>query len=367
MKELVLHIGSMKTGTTALQNFLSTNRPELASRGLFIPEIGIKAGNYLGYVFLPKVPQFIQQKLNLSEEALFLELSREIEKSDKEKVFLSAESFFHMTSSPQLGKEFPKILKERIRKSGFRGDFKVLVYLRPQEVFLESWYKQIIKAHHLDHLYSGTIEEFFRDYEGYLDYLGILNSWAEAFGVENIIVKEYRSDLAQGHHLFEEVLKVLELGSLEGLQVPENEVNPSIGPKTAEFIRIANQFSPIKKTSSQFQELASIAQSVLGKKDSESILSKERKREIRQKYAESNYELSEKYGGGNRIFADSIEKESNRVDIQDLKIEELAKISVEIWNKYQMEIQRIEGSLKGNRTEKVSILSKIFGFFRMKA
>ena len=40
MKQIFIHVGAGKTGTSAIQEFLKLNEKKLSQKGLYMPEIG---------------------------------------------------------------------------------------------------------------------------------------------------------------------------------------------------------------------------------------------------------------------------------------------------------------------------------------
>ena len=51
MTALILHIGTEKTGTTSIQEFLAINRAALAEQGLHVPEfLGARSHRWAAYM-----------------------------------------------------------------------------------------------------------------------------------------------------------------------------------------------------------------------------------------------------------------------------------------------------------------------------
>ncbi len=168
-KQLIIHIGSPKTGSTSIQGFLKTNPDTLKSLGINYVKAGRTniAHNSMRSSFRrgkgPKVCAQIKQ---------------EIESSDKPVQILSSELFF----TPVMAEPLANGLPEHMRKS-----VKILCYIRRQDKYLEALYKQFVK--------NGRIApdplEFYENRLESLAYSQTLDAFADQFGTENIIVRPY--------------------------------------------------------------------------------------------------------------------------------------------------------------------------------
>ena len=124
---LLFHIGVPKTGSTALQDFLLLNREKLNEVGWSYPKIGYYYGNINGDSLLrslyKKDEREFNEKMNLIVEHL-----------QKYNVIISCEYFF-----PQPALK----LFSRVKK--FWDNIKAIIYLRRQDLYIESLYNQKIK------------------------------------------------------------------------------------------------------------------------------------------------------------------------------------------------------------------------------
>mgnify|MGYP003646304802 CR=1 FL=1 len=141
MKELILHFGIHRTGTTTTQAVLSRNKGILKSHGILYP-------NLFGLKDHVKIPWWLKNKKITPNDIL-----QEIEKEDKEfidKIVLSAEDFC--------------ILKDLSFLIDWKKkyDVKVVIYLKEQVAWLESWYNQHLKWP-WDRKFSSSTVDFFVD------------------------------------------------------------------------------------------------------------------------------------------------------------------------------------------------------------
>lgn len=206
-KELVLHVGFHKSGTSALQESFHIQRAELLDAGVLYPNIGKKAHHRIAWALTQRSWGWSKRGGQVTPFKVFTKLSREINRSQQEKVLLSSEFFSELTS-------------EQIQKiaSAIKGrKVKVLFTLRPLVKLLSSSYQQYLKY--------GTKADYEKWLHSVLDEPGVskinptfwkrhmhgdvVSRWAEAFGAENVtvlVVDEKRPEF-----LFEQVNRYLGL------------------------------------------------------------------------------------------------------------------------------------------------------------
>lgn len=124
-KQLYLHIGWPKTGTTALQDFCHRNRALLGAHGLaYYTTRAELAGS---------IPRTIAKREPMApERARLLDWAA---RQAAPKVLISSEGFADCDLTA---------LTEFLAPEAWQS-VTVIAYLRPQDAFLEGWYKQIVK------------------------------------------------------------------------------------------------------------------------------------------------------------------------------------------------------------------------------
>src|SRR5262245_44821842 len=139
-KHCWLHIGAPKTGSTAIQRFLTASRETLAARGCLYPQAACRARGHPDLAFLARggYPHWATpQERDL--DALVADLRNEIESSPQPNIVLSSENFYLLCPA-----EGAAALMRRI---GFAPDrITVVAYLRRQDEAAMSWYNQAVKA-----------------------------------------------------------------------------------------------------------------------------------------------------------------------------------------------------------------------------
>ncbi|ASF45581.1 hypothetical protein [Methylovulum psychrotolerans] len=196
---LLLHIGTEKTGTTSIQEFLAHNRRRLQQAGILYPSsLGDKNHIKLAAYAELRPWSFGNKNLGINsaekhaEFCLRLEqhLSDELKRHDYRSAIISNEHLHsNVTSIGQI--ETIKALLER-----YFSDIKVLVYFRRQDLMAVSLYSTALlvgftPAQHLD---VGAARNYYYRFDT------IYDNWAEVFGSNNIIVKPFaREKLLAGN------------------------------------------------------------------------------------------------------------------------------------------------------------------------
>ena len=187
---LYIHIGTPKTGTTALQGFLAKNRKTLQEHGAVFPDFGLVykgvAKNRNAHFLVATKDPFHAKEMGVCMKILKQQAAL------YPKILISDESIWTFYGHPDVETApFWKKLKEML--DGMDLDLKVIVYLRRQDQYAFSYYAQKIKE----------AEEIrcFRDYmlvdgpaRARLDYEKELGLIASAIGKENLIVRKYDRD-----------------------------------------------------------------------------------------------------------------------------------------------------------------------------
>lgn len=139
-KKLFLHVGTHKTGTTALQNFLTVNKQLLREQGVLIPVSGC-VDPYSGH-------HNIAWELNddhrfQSDYGTLDDLCAEISRSDCHTVIVSSEDFEYLYSRP----EALVTLKHCL--NAVECQVEVIVFFREWGEYIISLYAELLK-HGLD-------------------------------------------------------------------------------------------------------------------------------------------------------------------------------------------------------------------------
>lgn len=236
-KRLFLHIGTHKTGTTAIQSFLQNNVGKLLEQGVLFPQVGFIKTNHspLSWFFhdpkyLPQgaVPADRQALVDSGPDHLWNALYNVAAGSPADTIVISGEGF-SLIESPQV-------------LAGYCAPFEttVIVYLRQQYAYLLSLYNQDVRSE----LFHRTepYEDFLQDNRmlDFLHYDRMLEPWAKAFGKNNIIVGRYdKPALKEG--LIADFAKKIGVTVDQDWKVTTDTINRSLPMPLTELKRLINR------------------------------------------------------------------------------------------------------------------------------
>ena len=166
---LIIHIGTHKTGTSALQRTLSRNSERLLKAGvryLRAGREGVTAHHDLAHALRKRLDKSVWQ-----------EVRKELAESQSSINLISSEAFWFCD---------PERLKEELPDA---KDVRVVVYLRRQDRYLQSLYKQTVAGGRKIG-FAAWLEE--RRHRG--NYLPVLERWAIQFGRDAITIRPYERD-----------------------------------------------------------------------------------------------------------------------------------------------------------------------------
>lgn len=165
----IIHIGSQKTGSTSIQTFLSNNPERLEAAGVSYVRTARGPAAHNKLVFKKDTEKFPR---------IMNRLIREITGDPSKTHVLSSEMLFSAGMARSFAQYFPEDL---------RRETKIIAYVRRQDKFLESMFKQVVKTGR----YTGTPQDYATKKFNALRYSTVINAYAAAFGAENIILRPY--------------------------------------------------------------------------------------------------------------------------------------------------------------------------------
>ncbi len=166
---LILHIGSQKTGSTAIQSALDRHPQSLAASGL---RFASTARNHIAHHRLHKA------LISDRPRAAFLALRKELKAHPDQTLILSCELFM----APGLAPVFARFLGPDLC-----ARTHVIAYLRRQDLFLEALYKQHLKNGRV----TGNLQTYLQTRMARLLYSPVLTEYESAFGTQNLFVRPY--------------------------------------------------------------------------------------------------------------------------------------------------------------------------------
>ena len=246
MKELFLHIGTQKTGTTSIQSFLKLNRVELEKNKIYTPKsIDIGNGHHRWITTFGteenKVDAFIaNQEFSSKEEKnekikkKFVLFKNEIERNDEGKWIISCE---HMQSELRTEDEITR-LKNKLEKLFTK--INIILYIRnPLDTVVSLWSTQTKFGAKLTRI-AAPDDPF---YENVCNHKKTIIKWENVFGRENLKVLRFQKEDFFNKNLFEDFCLNVGIDFNKNFKFPPrtNQSLSLIGMKSLGYI---NNFIP---------------------------------------------------------------------------------------------------------------------------
>lgn len=248
--KLVLHIGTYKTGTTALQEFLRANESALSRNGFHYAATGsglnanaVANAVALGDVETPR--EFFQHELEVAASR------------GAHTVVVSAENFYSMNlvaavfSKRELVDPFAEQRQAVERLKGALpaalSGVRLVCYFRRPDRFAESLYNQRIKYENYDEPFN----RYLRLVECALAYGRNASIWSDVFGKGNCVFKIYES--VSGDIRADFLRDVLKLKQTESFVTETSRANERMSRDVLEFKRSLNARIPDRERDVQYR------------------------------------------------------------------------------------------------------------------
>jgi hypothetical protein len=212
-----IHIGTLKTGSTAIQSFMEANAERLSAQGILFPE----AARHGRHKHL-----FLKQELRKSHGEggpNWAALHTELKASAHPKVLVSDEGFALLDGDDV--KRFRQLLGP--------GDAKVIAYFRDYASWLPSLYAEYTK--------NGRN---LQDFDGYFEealarpsQAEVIGLWADAFGWDHVHVRMFSADKLVGGDVVEDILDLLGTSRTQLGVGPDEPVRAAPGWEALEIAR----------------------------------------------------------------------------------------------------------------------------------
>lgn len=235
----LLHIGTEKTGTTSVQNFLLGNRAALGARGILIPaSLGEKSHRRLPFMAShpDHIDEFTRQNRLLNREkrdaarAEFrAAFETELQGSPHERCIMLSE---HLHSRLRSREE---ILALRDLLTPHFSDIRIVAYIRRQIDFATSLYSTGIKA-------GQTAQSIQLPHHSHSDYRALAMTWGGVFGLENLTLRLFERENLLGGNTVTDFCDVAGIAP-DGLETPPS-ANISLDRLGLELLRRVNTKIP---------------------------------------------------------------------------------------------------------------------------
>lgn len=279
---LLIHVGMQKTGSTALQNFLTANEGALAGKGV----------RYVAH-----------GRNNISHNRLFRSLRGDGAGAVWDAV--AAEAAAHTGTLSVLSSELlwdPAVAAAMARHmpEALLSEARVIVYARRQDTYLEAMYKQKTKNGRV----QVTPAQFVATMGDALgDYKAILERFAQTLGTDRILLRRFeRGAMAQGDIVADFLTRIGLDKADAAFAQPAHEANQTLSRAVTEQLGALARHSRVN-----VRELArEMARDPAGApKRSGDVFTNQQRREIMARFEAGNAEIARRYlGEGERPLFD---------------------------------------------------------------
>jgi hypothetical protein len=344
--DLYLHIGTEKTGTTSLQQFLRKNRDVLAENGILYPS-SPGTGNHTALAVIAlddsrrgplrrMVGVTTVEELQEFRAKFQRDLAAELAGGTYRKVIMSNEH-----CSTRLNSDHELEYLRDIFRSHFDNIY-VVVYIRRQDDYLLSSYSTHVKNGATD---AASLPEDEKEMARY-DHWQLLSRWARVFGRERIICRKYERASLVGGSIEDDLLTAIGIDLNLGLE-KQPQFNESLDASALEFLRLLNKYTSFEERPPGL--IALLAGISDGPRTS---LSPEAIGGFMEQHRESNRRVAEEYfggalaGPGDPLFA-PVPDSRGRTHEEVLSPERAVQIAACLWRSKADEFrQRNPGQLR---------------------
>ena len=305
--KFIVHIGSEKTGSSSIQQFMHMNKSALAERGfLYLHNAGrvdyrdiaafcLNQGRTDAYLRRKRV-NTPSRRAEFDKDFLS-DFHRQLGAvtGDIHTVIISSE---HFSARLRSLKEIER-LKRLLSK--YSSEVKIVCYIRDQGAKVCSQYSTRIKTGDKEK-FSNYVTAYLHKVENKDDYSSKFEQWGKVFGCENLNVRLFDKSFFDGGTLLSDFVRQLPAGIDENqLPFPKYK-NQALSRRGCEWLRRLNYFFPERVRGyavvERFREEWLIPSVALLTKGEGLQLNSEQKALIAQKFGQSNARACAKYFPG---------------------------------------------------------------------
>ena len=356
MSTVYISIGTPKTGTTALQTFLRENENELNKQGYCYPMLELGIAPY----YADRNGQFLVYKSRSEENKAerearvrnmaYQQLQKYIEKYPNS--ILSDEQIWYRSRNRE---DFWQDVLDRFREMGC--EVKVIVYLRRQDLLIQSLWNQSIKMFQKNRwTFKECIERNYFSYHP-LDYYENLKHMEKFLGKENIIVRPYERGRFEGeeHTLFSDFFQSVGLTLTDRFQKSVSK-NHGLEGNFLEIKRWINNvpgYASIRDFLSRPVLNASMHYTELGENEKANMFSYEEQKAYLAQFEESNRKVAEEYLGRKEepLFYDEVKEAPQWTFREDRLSRDIVAIMTEAFSVQEKRIADLKSELKETKEE----------------
>lgn len=249
MSIIYIHVGTPKTGTSAIQAFCDANQDALHQFGFDYPKPNLEfpgiSPKRNAHFYNYKTKDAKKNRLK-DEDAKNIEIGVQSIKKSIDAGYnpiLSDENFWN---NVEMTTERLTEIRKQLETLG--ASIKIVVYLRRQDLLLQSYWAQQVKETSTLTFSSYISKGKYKMFR--TDYYDRISEFAEVFGKENILVRVYEKQQFKNGNITHDFLQTIGINSTEQFTQSDAVVNISLEGITLEVKRLLNSNSEFKSKQS---------------------------------------------------------------------------------------------------------------------
>ncbi len=298
MRKLYLHVGVHRTATTSIQRFMRANFAALLDKGYLYP-FGVARHN----AAVARMRYGTQDVREFAEELA----RRMAAKGEHVTAAVLSDEDMSMIADFNLFAPLKRVF-----------DVKVVVTLRRQDLWLESWYLQNLKWQWNPDLAHLTFDEFWarRAEFFWIDYAARLQRYEKVFGSGSVVAQVFEeADMPEGP--IDAFLAMIGITDQTGLGEKLHH-NSSLSPLATEFMRHLPLDAMEGPDRRLFERASLVVDAGLKGNGSKLVMSYPRRQAVQAEYAQSNAAVARKYFNRDVLFRDPLPEASAPLAINQL-------------------------------------------------
>jgi hypothetical protein len=302
----LLHIGTEKTGTTLLQDWLYANREALSARGIFLGDVLERNNNRKLAAYFQGYLDDYHRARGIADEAGRDAFFSGFEQDFAREVEAAKRNHHAMVISSE---HFHSRVRDQERIASLRGFLDrhfdrvdVVCYFREQSEMLRSLYSTAMRVSH-----TASMAQFQKDTIGYYcDFHEIARRWSGAFGRERCDFRIYDRRAFVGGDIRRDFIALLpEVTDPDVLDYAIASSNESLSAVELSLYRLVNERVPYWNDDTGGIDLRNLRlKAAISACDALKVgrATNDCAAEIRELYRESNRRLSDEFFGGRPLF-----------------------------------------------------------------
>lgn len=233
--DVVLHLGTGKTGTTTIQHLMRLSRPALAEVGVLYPtapgpvrhtKFGLSFRSDDDLATMPAWKRMRAQSPERFRRRVHRKLWAEIAEANLPRVLFSDEALY--------GFRGETLARLRQFTDELGGQVRLVVYLRRQDDHLVSYYQQQVKVGETQRLTEWAAVDRASTY----DYARRLGQWRAGMEHAELVVRRFERSAFKDGSLEADFLEAADIQGVPA--TPVERKNESLSAEAVEFFRIYN-------------------------------------------------------------------------------------------------------------------------------